>query len=283
MLIRDTYTIECLKQYFVPENQSHFVIPCELEPEQLVKLAVQSSEGAAEGIANCLKIGIEHSADSDPNLALQLADTIIVIGKGRDSASLIGLGTMAQGDIMAHSGLVVEAWDKLEQAGKIYQGAQDEIGWARTRIGRLQISPELDSSCVQEAFADARAAEQIFLKAGRYDRLLRLYHGWAFAYVLMGRYEEAILYYQQAVQIVQNQFDPNTSKIMIAYLYSDMGYAHNNLGELRTAMEYLTQARQVLRQAQQHATRAMAEFGMANNHVIRGEYRQALYLLLNTL
>src|SRR5690554_2505498 len=100
MLIKDTYTIECLKHYFVPESQPQLVIPCELEPEQLVKLAVQLSEGAAEGIANCLKIGIEHSADSDPDLAFQLADTIILIGKGRDNASLVGLGTMAQGDIM---------------------------------------------------------------------------------------------------------------------------------------------------------------------------------------
>lgn len=283
MIIKDEYTIERLKVYYPDEMQSQLVVPCDLDPVYLVILATRSSPAQAEGIANCLKIGVEHSADSDPDLAFQLADLIILIGNLRRCGSLVGLGRMAQGDIMAHSGRYAEAWDRLEQAGEIYRQAGDEIGWARTRISRLTISSELSHACVEQAFTDAKKAEAIFLQAERYDRLLRLYHGWAFACVLMGQYEQAVSFYQKAVEALRKQDDPQTSEITIAYLYSDMGYAYNNLGELRTAMHYLSAARQVLLEAGHHFTAAMAEFGMANNHVMRGQYRQALHLLLNSV
>src|SRR5262249_6392470 len=161
--------------YFPADIQPQMVVPFDVDPEDIITLALNASDADAEGIANCLKMGVEHTADGDPDLAMQYADLIITIGERRENGSLIGLGTMAGGDTLAHSGRIHEAWDRLEQAGKIYLEAGNEVGWARTRIGRVFISPELDRSAVVEAFADAQKAEEIFLKAERYDRLLPLY------------------------------------------------------------------------------------------------------------
>ncbi|HVU12114.1 MAG TPA: CHAT domain-containing protein [Phototrophicaceae bacterium] len=282
MIINDAYTIDCLRPYFPEAVQPQIVAPCEISAEQIISLATASAETSAEGIANALKIGVEHSSNNNPELAFQLADMIVGIGAAVENGSLIGLGTMAQGDILSHTGRYLEAWDKLHQAGEIYLQTGDEFGWARTRIGRLQISPELDAAHVEAAFDDARRAEAIFLKVQRHDRLLRLYHAWASGYDLMGHYEEAIAYYQKAVEIAEQHGDSN-SEIMIAYLHSDMGTSYNNLGELRAAMDHLTRARRVLLDAHLDHTAAMTEFSMANNHVIRGEYRQALHLLLNSV
>ncbi len=283
MIINDTYTIDCLRPYFPEAVQPQMAAPYEITASQLIELAVASSTTSAEGIANALKIGVEHSSNNNPDLAFELAATIVGIGEACGSGSVIGLGTMAQGDTLAHTGRYLEAWDKLHQAGEIYLKAGDEFGWARTRIGRLLIAPELDSAHVEEAFADAQRAEAIFLKVQRYDRLLRLYHAWASDYDLMGRYEEAIDYFQKAVEIAGQQHSDSNSEIMIAYLHSDMGTSYNNLGELRAAMDHLTRARRILLDAHLDYTAAMTEFSMANNHIIRGEYRQALHLLLNSV
>jgi hypothetical protein len=65
-----------------------------------------------------------------------------------------GLQYMARGDALKLLGRSEEAWTALEQAGTLYQRAGDEIGWARTRIGRLPISIALNR--VSAALADAR-------------------------------------------------------------------------------------------------------------------------------
>lgn len=265
MIIHDEYTIECLKSHLPAEFQPQLVVPCELDPAQLIATAAQLSEDMALAIADCLKIGVEHTADADPDLAFELADTIIQIGQAHENGSIIGLGMMAQGDIMTQLGRNLEAWDKLEQAGEIYKRAGDEIGWARTRINRLSIGPELHQTYVDKALIEAAKAEEIFLRTGRYDRLLRLYHSWAFSYDLMGRYEEAIAQYQKAVQAVEKAADAHTSQIIVARLHSDMGNAYNALGELQVAMNYLTQAREVLLQAHLDVMAAMTEFAMAKN------------------
>ena len=283
MIINDTYTVESLTPYFPIELRTQIVAPLEISPEELLNLSRAASASDVEGIANSLKTGVEHSADSDPELAFQLADTIIRIGEMHSNSSLVGLGLMGRGDTQAHSGANLDAWETLNQAGEAYLSAQNQVGWARTRIGRLHISPELDAQHVEEAFAEAQQAETILLAAERYDRLLRLYHAWAGGLDLMGRYEEAVAYYQRAVETVEKQQDHANSDIMIAYLHSDMGFSYNNMGELRTGMDYLTKARQVLLDAQLYYTAAMTEYGMANNHVVRGEYRQALHLLLNSV
>ncbi len=283
MKITDDYTIECLKSYLPVEFQPRLVVPFDVDPEELIVIAVQSSSTIAEGIANCLKFGVEHTSDSHVELALQLADTIIAIGERREEGSLVGLGMMARGDTLAHAGHLTEAWETLDSAGTIFHECNDEVGWARTRIVRLAIGAELGSTYVDRVFADAVAAEAIFEKAGRYDRLLRLHHGWALAYVVMGQYEEAIAHYQQAAKVVQQQNDPHSSKIMLAHLYTDTGYAYNNLGLLKPALEHLDYARQVLLEAKIPSSAAMAEYAIANNHIVRGEYRQALHLLLNTV
>ena len=90
----------------------------------------------------------------DPRRSLELADRIISIGEARLDASQTALGMMAKGDALRFLGRPLEAWPLLERAGTLFQSAGNEVGWARTRIGRLDLGVKLKR--VDETLADAR-------------------------------------------------------------------------------------------------------------------------------
>ena len=75
----------------------------------------------------------------DPNISLRCGGEIIHIGEVRNDRRSVALGTMARGDALRNLHQVAAAWQALEQAGNIYQEVGDEVGWARTRIGKLAI------------------------------------------------------------------------------------------------------------------------------------------------
>src|SRR5258706_5461935 len=108
----------------------------------------------------------------DPNRSAEFADLIISIGTQRSQPGTIALGTMARGDAFKLIGRTTEAWDTLGHAGLLYQQANDEVGWARTRIGRLVLGPMLNR--VPEVLADAHLARAIFDAHADQERLLRL-------------------------------------------------------------------------------------------------------------
>jgi CHAT domain-containing protein len=283
MLIKDHYTIECLIPFLHSQPYPEISGPYEIDLVQLTKIAVSASAATAETIADCLKMGVEHSADSDPDIAHALADTIVAIGRAREDGSIVALGTMAHGDILTHLVRNHEAWDKLEEAGDLFLQAGSQFGWARTRINRVYICVELGSGYIETAFAEAAQAERVFLDAGRYDRLMRLYHAWAYACELMGEYEKAIAYYRKAVGTVEKQGLGQNTDIVIAHLYTDIGNAYNACGEFQTALSYLTGAHRVFLDAGHTGTAAMAGRALAMNYTARGKFRQAMHLLLNSV
>src|SRR5687768_1454498 len=174
MLIKDSYTIEALTPYLPDRAHPEPAVPTDIDLNSLIELAASCDVATAEAITTSMKIGVEHSADTDPDIACALADTIVAIGRRRDGGSMVGLGMLAHGDILTHTGQYSQAWDMLEEAGRIYLDASDRIGWARTRVNRLYVSAELSegSDHIAVAFEDAVGAEQILLDAGRYDRLM---------------------------------------------------------------------------------------------------------------
>ena len=54
-------------------------------------------------------------------------------------ASHVALGTMAKGDALRYLARYSDAWELLVSAGQLFSEIGDEIGWARTCIGKLAI------------------------------------------------------------------------------------------------------------------------------------------------
>src|SRR5215211_6849166 len=122
----------------------------ELPPELL---AVPLSYSFSNKVVDRLKSEADRYWYINPNQSLEFAGRIILIGQARDDSNQIALGMMAKGDAFQFLGQMHEAWDMLEQAGDMFEKAGNEVGWARTRIGRIFLS--LDLNRVPDAFADA--------------------------------------------------------------------------------------------------------------------------------
>lgn len=229
----------------------------------------------AEWLVTRLKQEADRHWYIDPNCSLAYADLIVKIGQARGDARQVALGTMARGDAIKLLGRIQEAWDTLGLAGKVFQCAGDEVGWARTRIGRLWISVELDR--VTEALADAERARDIFTRFGRDDMLLRLEHNLATVYNLLGDHQQAIARYESALTVAETLGD--TVKDHVVYIYGNLGYAHNFLGNFRQALAYYQRAYDLSVANQQTTSAALAELNIAYIAVAQGHYRRALRLL----
>jgi len=126
-------------------------------------LSTPLSDDIAEKVVDRLKEKADRHWFIDPNYSLEYANRIISIGQFRNDGSQVALGLMARGDALKLLGNLQEAWEMLEQAGNLYQTAGNEVGWARTRIGRLFLGPDLNR--VTEALADVEQARAIFMKS----------------------------------------------------------------------------------------------------------------------
>src|SRR5574341_1317857 len=113
----------------------------------------------SERVIERLKSEADRHWSINASRSLEYANRIILIGKARGDASQTALGLMSRGDALMVLGNIHDAWAMLEQAGNMFEAAGDEVGWARTRIGRLYLSPNLN--CVPEALADAERAHEI--------------------------------------------------------------------------------------------------------------------------
>ena len=117
-------------------------------------------DDVATALVDHLKAEADRHWAINAHRSLELADQIFQIGQARGDQSQMALGTMARGDALKLLGRRAEAWDALEAAGALFRAAGDEVGWARTRIGRLGIC--VDVAGVEVALAEAAAARAIF-------------------------------------------------------------------------------------------------------------------------
>ena len=189
------------------------------------------------------------------------------------------LGLMASGDALKLLGRTQEAWQALDEAGEMYRAAGDEIGWGRTRIGRLYLSTMLNR--VPEALADAETARDIFLRSGELEKLLRLDFQVAFVYDYLGDQFKALEHYQLALDAAEGVGD--AAQQHLGPLFTNMGNAYKELGDYRQAQEYYERA-YVLFEARGdilHLTTLESNMGYLAQ--AQGNYRIALRLLNRAL
>src|SRR5688500_11020668 len=105
------------------------------EPLSTAQIASVTLEEAPV-LVECLKGEVDRHWRIDPKVSLRCGGEIIRVGEARHDRRSVALGTMARGDALRNLHKESEGWQTLEEAGEIYLETGDEIGWARTRIGR---------------------------------------------------------------------------------------------------------------------------------------------------
>lgn len=248
----------------------------ELPPDLLLS---RLSEKDAQTAVDLLKQEADRHWSIDPNISLKFAERIVAIGKKQNNSSHIALGLMARGDALSFLGRTTEAWEALDESGRMFQSSGDEVGWARTRIGRLHLSVTLN--CVTEAISDAERARAIFSSFGEHERLLRLENNIAYVQNLLGDQLQALRLYHSALAIAETLGD--TGQQYLGLLYMNIGLAHESLGDFSQALAYYEQARAQYVARQETLNIAVIELNIAYIAQARGHYRHALSLLYGIL
>lgn len=238
-------------------------------------LATPLSDRVAAAVVNRLKQEADRYWYIDPRRSLEFANRIVAIGRQKENLSYTALGLMAQGDALNFLGRPSEAWQALNDAGTIYQTIGDEVGWARTRIGRLYLSTMLN--CVADALTDGEVAREIFTRHGEYERLLRLDLNTALVRTLLGDQHEALRLYHSALATAETLGDAGAA--YLGALYTDIGLAHESLGNFSQALAYYERSKEQYLARQETLYVVISELNIAYIAQAQGHYRHALQML----
>lgn len=184
-------------------------------------------DGTAGELVQFLKQEADRYWYIDPNISLKYADRIISIGRARKDKSQEALGLMARGDALKFLGNLQEAWDTLEQSGNMFQEAGDEVGWARTRIGRVYLSVKLNY--VPDALADVERARTIFIHYGEQEKLLRFNLNLATVHFALREEHKALELYHASLAIAGALGE--TGNQYLGLINMNMGVAYAELGD----------------------------------------------------
>ena len=236
-------------------------------------------DDVAQEVVEFLKQEADRYWSINPNYSVKYADRIIAIGRARGDRSQEALGLMARGDALKFLGNLQEAWNDLEQAGNMFQEAGDEVGWARTRIGRLHLAVKLNH--VADAFANAEQARAIFIRYGEHEKILRLNINLAAVHVSLGEDHVALDLYYSALTIAETLGE--AGQPYLGLLNMNIGLAYASLGDFSQALTSYERARVAYKAGNETRNMVINEYNIAYVALAQGRYRLALQLLYGIL
>jgi len=246
-------------------------------PPQLLELHL--SDEVSTVVVERLKQEADRYWYIDYHRSLEFANRIVSIGEQRGDVRQIALGLMARGDALKLLDRPAEAWETLNEAGKLFQSIGDEVGWARTRIGRVYLSTMLN--CVSDALTDAERARAVFTDHGEREKLLRLDLNTAVVHGLLGDHFQALHLYHSALAIAETLGE--IGQQYLGLLNMNIGVSHESLGDFSQALTYYKHARTIYLARNETLYIAVSELNIAYIAQAQGHYRQALQMLYRIL
>lgn len=245
------------------------------QPGRLAELVAPLEPAEAAALVDQLKSEADRHLWINAHRALELGALIVRVGQLRAHPGQQALGQMQRADALRALGQIGEAWDTFALAGELFQRDDNPVGWARTRIGRLLCSTEINT--VPQALADAEAARAIFSTHGQLDRLLALTHSMAIVEHQVGAYGRALERYRQALAIAEQVDDYGRRNLGL--LHCDAGSTYHTLGDFERALDHYRRALAICVARGETRGVALVEINMADIAISRDQYRQALQLL----
>jgi CHAT domain-containing protein len=233
----------------------------------------------AAALAERLKAEADRHWRIDPHISLRCADEIIRIGKSVEDTCMVALGTMSRGDSLRHLHRNDEAWQTLDEAGELYREAGDEVGWARTRVGRLAICVEMNE--IESGLQDAEAARAIFQAHTETEKLVRLETNAAVVLNDLTKFPAAIEKCQEVLRLLELLPEVDENTCIIAYI--NLGYAHQGIGNLQEALNYYDRARELMVPRGETLGIALGDLFIINIAQAQGHTKKALRLLHDTI
>src|SRR5579864_2005175 len=115
-----------------------------------------------------LKREADRRWSDDSRLSNTLAGHLLSIGDITRNRYAHAMGLMTRGESLRRMERDKEAIEYLDAAAQEFLDVGDEVGWARTRIGRVNACLQLNRT--SEALRDAAAAREIFIRHNKFLR-----------------------------------------------------------------------------------------------------------------
>jgi CHAT domain-containing protein len=235
--------------------------------------------GLSQTDARALANGLKEAADAqwmvDARNSSALADAIIGLGQAQDDVWIRALGTMAKGDATRFLGSQQQGWTLLETAAALFEQAGDPVGWARTWIGRMAVSVQLNR--VPEALGQVDRMREIFAQHGELRRQIRLE-------MVLGelRWEvespvAAEQHYLRALALAEAH--GLGESIEVQALFNNLGLIAQTSGRPRLALQHHSRGLALAQAHQAHRLIVMYQLNIAEAHMRLGQNRQALFEL----
>ena len=211
----------------------------------------------------------------DPRISFLLGQLMFSIGDLLTDSEFRGLGSMVMGDALRFMNRIKDAHITLENAGDIFRSIGDEVGWARTRIGRLLTSQEIGTDAIEIALKEIEEASKIFLRHKEFDLLVRLsinvsaFHQWRSEYP---KARNALLL---SINLVNNEDSIHQARLIhnLAIL------EHYSEGKYLKAFDLYNQAERLFNSLDQASEVVRVRVNKASLFMHSGHYRHALNMI----
>jgi tetratricopeptide (TPR) repeat protein len=232
-------------------------------------------DAAANRLVELIKREADHQWARDSHISFLMAGHLLFIGDLLHNTYVHALGLMARGDALRRMDRDQDALPLLDAAGVQFLAIGDEVGWARTRIGRVSACLRLNRT--GEALRDAAAAREVFLRYGKLLRAGQIDVNAAIINYELGQYDQALRLFDRAIETYALQGEG--VDLYIARARGNKAVTLAAQGRFREAVTLHELARSTFatHRSQQVAV-AREELNIAQISAAQGHYSQALLL-----
>src|SRR5437764_6629091 len=251
-----------------------------LKNEKEGRLVLQTHICAFDDTAIALLVElIKREADrqwnKDAEVSFNLAGYLLAIGDLRNNKAYHALGLMARGDALRRMDRDEDALPFFDASGEEFKEVGDEVGWARTRIGRISACLQLNRT--SEALRDATAAREVFMRHGKLLRAGQIDVNAAIVNYELGQYDQALRLFDRAIETYALQGEG--VELNVARARGNKAITLAAQGRFREAVALHEQARATFAASGgQAVSAARAELNIAPVYASQGHYSQALLL-----
>ncbi|MFL5658560.1 MAG: CHAT domain-containing protein [Ktedonobacteraceae bacterium] len=226
-------------------------------------------------LVDLIKREADRQWNKDADVSFTLAGYLLAIGDLVHSKAYHGLGLMARGDALRRMDRDQDALPFFDAAGEEFLEVDDEVGWARTRIGRVSACLQLNRT--SEALRDAAAAREIFMRHGKLLRAGQIDVNAAIVNYELGQYDQALRLFDRAIETYLLQGEG--VELNIARARGNKAITLAAQGKFREAVALHEQARATFATyGGQEVAVAREELNIAQIYASQGHFSQALLL-----
>jgi CHAT domain-containing protein len=234
------------------------------------------SDVARDKLVYYLKKEADHRWRDDVQLSLLLSGHLLTIARLTNKRYYQALGLMARGDALRRMNRDQEAIPFFDAAGEEFLALDDEVGWARTRFGRIGACLSLNRTT--EALRDAAKAHEIFMRHGKLLRAGQTDVNAALVNFELGQYDMALRLFDRAIETYLRLGD--RVELPVARARGNKALTLAALGKFREAVALHEQARATFAAHGEPEEIAVAreDLNIADIYAAQGHYSYALHL-----